>query len=109
MTNYSSNNISVVNTSSLSVTATFSTGAGSLPEGIAITSDGTTAYVANYGTNNVAVIDVATNAITNTIGVGNNPLGVALTPCQAPTPTPTTAPTTTVAPTEPEITPAFTG
>ncbi|MGB4781741.1 YncE family protein, partial [Candidatus Methylomirabilis sp.] len=53
---------------------------GSNPVGVAITPNGTRAYVTNQGSNNVSVIDTATNAVTATITVGSSPAGVAITP-----------------------------
>ena len=52
---------------------------GDHPIGVAITPDGTKAYVANTGSDNVSVIDVATGSV-STIGVGTRPAGVAITP-----------------------------
>jgi YVTN family beta-propeller protein len=67
----------------LLTTITLPTGAS--PNLIAITPDGSRAYVADYGTNQVSVIDtVPTDAKYNTdiadIGVGSSPIGVAITP-----------------------------
>jgi len=52
------------------------------PHGLAITPDGTRAYVTNYGYNRtVTVIDTATNTIVDTVsGVGYDPGGIAITP-----------------------------
>ncbi|AOW93973.1 hypothetical protein BFN03_18445 [Rhodococcus sp. WMMA185] len=56
-------------------------GVGASPRGIAITPDGTRAYVTNEVDDNVSVIDTATNAIVDApIPVGNGPIGVAITP-----------------------------
>ena len=52
---------------------------GDRPSGVAISSDGTRAYVANYGSSNVSVIDTATNAVIATIGVGE-PRAIAVSP-----------------------------
>ena len=52
---------------------------GDHPIGVAITPDGTKAYVANTGSDNVSVIDVATGSV-STIFVGTSPTGVAITP-----------------------------
>ena len=55
-------------------------------QGIAITPDGTKAYVANWGNGSgsengtVSVIDTATKTITNTVTVGILPHGVAVSP-----------------------------
>lgn len=102
--NYGGNNVSVLDIASNTAPTTISTGAGSLPEGIAITSDGATAYIATYGTNSVSVLDIASSTMTTAVGVGSHPVGIALTPCQAPTP-----PTTTTVATDPAVVPAFTG
>ena len=51
------------------------------PFQIAITPDGTRAYVANQSsTNTVSVIDTANNIVVATIPGGFSPLGVAITP-----------------------------
>lgn len=49
---------------------------------MAITSDGTGAYVPNFSSDNVSVIYIATNTVTATVGVGNGPSEVAITPDQ---------------------------
>ena len=51
---------------------------GNSPEGIAITPDGSYAYVTNYGSGTVSVIDTSTNAVIATVTVGTDPYGVAL-------------------------------
>ena len=53
---------------------------GSWLEGIAITPNGKTAYVANSWGVNVSVIDTATNTVTDTVKVGSDPDGVAISP-----------------------------
>ena len=50
------------------------------PVGVAITSDGKSAYVTSGGSNTVSVIDTRSNTVITTIGVGNNPGGIAITP-----------------------------
>jgi YVTN family beta-propeller protein len=47
---------------------------------VAITPDGTHAYVANSFSNTVSVIDTATNTVVATVPVGFSPFGVAITP-----------------------------
>jgi YVTN family beta-propeller protein len=53
---------------------------GTSPFGIAITPDGSTAYVTNSGANTATVIDLATNTVRATIPVGTSPFGIAITP-----------------------------
>jgi len=48
------------------------------PLGIAITPDGTTAYVSTAGNNTVTPIKIATNTAETPIGVGAGPFGVAI-------------------------------
>jgi YVTN family beta-propeller protein len=78
ITNYLSNNVSVINTTTNNVTATMPVGIG--PTGVAVSPDGTKVYVANEVSNNVSVIDTATNQVTATVPVGNYPDGVAVSP-----------------------------
>jgi YVTN family beta-propeller protein len=53
---------------------------GNYPYGVAVTPDGTKAYVTNEGSNNVSVIDTATENVTATVPVGNYPYEVAVSP-----------------------------
>lgn len=53
---------------------------GVAPQAIAITPDGTKAYVTNSGDNTVSVISVALHRVVATIPVGNQPLRVAVRP-----------------------------
>ena len=56
---------------------------GDDPVGIAITPDGTTAYVVNYGSNNVTPINTATNTTEPNIVLpsgAESPFGIAITP-----------------------------
>ena len=78
ITNRGDNTVSVIDTTSNMVAATIAV--GSLPQGVAVTPDGSTVYVANDGDNTVSVIDTASNTVTATIPVGSVPLGVAVTP-----------------------------
>ena len=77
VTNGGSNTVSVIDTGSNTVVATIAVGA--LPRGVAITPDGTRAYVPNAGST-VSVIDTATNTAVASISVGANPQVVAITP-----------------------------
>lgn len=82
ITNSSDNTVSVINTATNTVTKTIPVGVGTQPFGVAVTSDGTTAYVTD-GTSpfGVAVINTATNSVTATISVISlPPIGVAVTP-----------------------------
>ena len=47
---------------------------------MAVSPDGTTAYIAIAGSNSVSVMDTATNTVTATIAVGSGPHGVAVSP-----------------------------
>jgi YVTN family beta-propeller protein len=60
-------------------------GVGDLPYGVAITPDGTRAYVTNAYSNSVSVIDTnpsdaSYNTVVATVGVGDFPGAVAITP-----------------------------
>ncbi len=48
--------------------------------GVAITPDGTHAYVTNQDATTVSVIATATNTVVATVSVGSGPVGVAITP-----------------------------
>jgi YVTN family beta-propeller protein len=83
VTNFGSPNIvSVINAATNTVVATVQVGIN--PSAVAITPDGTHAYVANAASNTVSVIGTATNMVVATVPVGNmgikNPQGVAITP-----------------------------
>src|ERR1700751_3399313 len=75
--------VSVIDTATNTVVETIPS--GQFPTGIAITSDGTRAYVVNQlvtnqGTNTVSVVDIMTNSIVATISVGLGPSQIAITP-----------------------------
>ncbi|MGC2222240.1 MAG: YncE family protein, partial [Methylocella sp.] len=55
---------------------------GNTPSAVAVTPDGTMAYVANSGSNNVSVIATATNTVEATVPfpAGSGPISVAVTP-----------------------------
>src|SRR5262249_43808105 len=53
---------------------------GNNPDGIAITPDGRTAWVANSGSNTVQPIDLATNTAGTPIAVGSSPRELNITP-----------------------------
>ena len=70
--------MSVINTATNTVTATIAVGAA--PDAVAVSPDGSLAYVANRNSNTVSVINTATNTVITTIGVGTFPEGVAVSP-----------------------------
>ena len=78
VTNIASNTVSVIDTATNTVVATVPV--GRLPQGVAITPDGTHAYVTNNFSGTVGVIDTATNTGVATVPVGRFPSGVAITP-----------------------------
>ena len=78
VTNQNSNDVSVIDISTNTVTATVAVGTG--PMGVAIAPDGAFAYVTNNTSNNVSVILLASNTVTATVAVGTNPVFVAITP-----------------------------
>jgi YVTN family beta-propeller protein len=73
VTNSGSNNVSVIDPATNTVTDTVDVGA--YPTGVAY--DGTNIYVANSAGNDVSVIDPATNTQAGYLDVGTNPIGVA--------------------------------
>jgi YVTN family beta-propeller protein len=71
ITNSGSNNVSVIDTATNTVTATVSVGYN--PLGVTVSPDGTNIYVANEYNNTVSVINPAANSITSTVNVENDP------------------------------------
>src|SRR5690606_9618414 len=57
-------------------------GVGVAPSGVAITLDGTQAYVTNLGSDDLSVIDTDSGAVIATIPAGVTPMEVAITPDQ---------------------------
>ena len=70
--------VSVIDTKTSSVVGLIPVGNGAAA--IALTPNGSTAYVVNYISNNVNVIDTATNSVIKTINVGANPGAIAINP-----------------------------
>jgi YVTN family beta-propeller protein len=70
--------VSVINTSTNTVVKTVPVGRE--PEGVAITPNGSYAYVANVGSGTVSVIKTSTDTVVKTVEVGGVPEGVAITP-----------------------------
>src|SRR5204862_4011269 len=75
---FPNNFVSVIDTATNTVVATIPVGVA--PNGIAITPDGTRAYVTDDGSDTVSVIDTTTNTVIGTIPVGVGPVAVAITP-----------------------------
>ena len=76
--NSGSNNVSVFHRPGNTLVATIPV--GNCPQGVAITPDGTQAYVANADDDTVSVIDTATNT------VAGLPIPVGLAPIGSPSP-----------------------
>lgn len=73
--NFVSNNVSVIDVASWTVTSTVSTGASSEPIIGAVTPGGSL-LVTNFGSANVAIVDGATLAVTHTLKTSGRPVGV---------------------------------
>ncbi|HSE83778.1 MAG TPA: hypothetical protein VLB01_04450 [Thermodesulfobacteriota bacterium] len=73
------NTIDVIDISTDKVIGTIPAG-GSGPSRIAITPDGTKAYVTNSGRGTVSAIDVSTDKVIKTIKVGSMPVDIEITP-----------------------------
>ncbi len=78
VTNFLSNDVSVLATASNTVVATVAV--GTQPIGVAITPDGRFAYVTNFNGVSVSVLSTASNTVVATVPVGAGPVGVAITP-----------------------------
>jgi YVTN family beta-propeller protein len=78
VTNSGSNNLSVIDAATNTVTATIAV--GNRPIGVAISPDGTRAYVANSDSNSLSVIATSENTVIATIPVGSFPQGLAVSP-----------------------------
>lgn len=76
--NYNTNNVSVINTSTNTVSATITVGTG--PRKVAVSPDGAKVYVTNSTAGTVSVITTSTNTVTATVTVGANPRGIAVSP-----------------------------
>ena len=78
ITNQSSDNVSVINTSNNTVVATIALPTGSTPYGVAVNVGATRAYVT--GNNSIAVIDTLNNSVATTVPVGAAPQSIAINP-----------------------------
>ncbi len=77
--NSGSNNVSVINRATNTVTSTIGVGNG--PVGCVVSPDGNKVYVANINSNTVSVINTATNTVTAVVILsGTNPECMALNP-----------------------------
>ncbi len=79
--------ITVIGTATETAVATIPASTGLLgpgPNGLAVSPDGKTLYVANdpplFGDNTVSVINTATDVVTGTITVGSDPAGITVSP-----------------------------
>ena len=80
MANHGSNNVIIINTASNTITGAITAGFNG-PEGVAISPDGSYAYVVNQGSNNVVIINTTTNTVINSITSGfSAPQRVAFSP-----------------------------
>ena len=78
ITNYGSNNVSVIDTANDTVLATIAVGYG--PYGVTVSPDATRVYVANYVSSSVSVIDATTNSVLATVPIATRPYGLAISP-----------------------------
>jgi YVTN family beta-propeller protein len=79
VSDFGTNSISVINTSTYSVSS-FSLGSSTQPEMLALSPNGQTLYVAESEANRVAVINTSNNSIVTTISVNAGPLDIAVNP-----------------------------
>lgn len=81
VTNKTSNTVSVYNTATGNVVATYAT-VGTAPTGIAIGPDGARIYVTNRSSSNISVLDASTGVATSgsPVSVGTAPIAVAINP-----------------------------
>lgn len=78
--NQSSNNVSVIDTTSTPPTVVATIGGFNCPRGVAVTPDASRVFVTNICGTTVSIISTATNSILATLGVGAQPWGVAVSP-----------------------------
>jgi YVTN family beta-propeller protein len=71
VTNHLSNNVSVIDVSTNTVSATIPV--GKQPSGIAFSPDGSRVYVMNTGENTISIINTATNTVTTSIALDGRP------------------------------------
>ena len=78
ISNFSTNDVSVIDTATNTVTTTVPVGNG--PRGVSVSPDGSKVYVANFNSNTVSVINTVTNTVMGTVTVGTNPISLAVSP-----------------------------
>ena len=78
ITNFGSNNVSVIDTATNTVTATVNVGIG--PAGVAVHPSGKFVYVANFFENTVTVVSTESLEVTETRKVGSKPYCIAVHP-----------------------------
>ena len=78
ITNYGSNNVSVIDTANDTVLASIAVGYG--PYGVTVSPDATRVYVANYVSSSVSVIDASNNSVLATVPIATRPYGLAISP-----------------------------
>src|SRR3990170_8404228 len=76
--NRNSNDVSLINTATNTVIATIPVGA--LPQGIAVTPDGSEVYVSHADAQAVFIIDTLTNTVVDIVGLPNRSQEVEITP-----------------------------
>lgn len=74
--NTNTGSVTVIDTVDNAVVTTI--GVGSSPGGVAVSPDGSRAYVANRGSNSLSIIDVDTLSVVDTVATGLLPSGVAV-------------------------------
>ena len=76
--NFGSNNVSIVNLSTMVVTATLPV--GTQPVDVLVAPNQSTAFVANYGSNTITEINLKTNTVAATLAVGAAPASLTMDP-----------------------------
>jgi YVTN family beta-propeller protein len=71
-------NVSAIDTATNTVVKTITV--GELPDEVALTPNGKTAYIPNLNSGDVSAIDTDTNTVVKTIPVGGSPEAIAITP-----------------------------
>lgn len=80
ISNFASNNVTVIDTRTNTVADTVISASFVRPQGVAITPNGRYVYIMNAVGDTVSVIDIKTNTVVDTIAVGHTPLDADITP-----------------------------